>query len=104
MVRVLSGPDRACCVVTAGERGCWYSERGGGVRHLAAFQVETVDTTGCGDVFHGAYAACIARGETVHRAIQVATAAAGIKATRRGGRSGIPGLPTIKRFLKERGF
>jgi sugar/nucleoside kinase (ribokinase family) len=100
MVRALSRPDRACCVVTAGKRGCWYSERGGIVQHMPAFQVQTVDTTGCGDVFHGAYAACIAQGETVVRAIQIATAAAGIKATQPGGRSGIPDLSTVERFLK----
>jgi len=101
MVRGLSGPDRACCVVTAGERGCWYAERGGEVLHVPAFPVAVVDTTGCGDVFHGGYAACLARGYSVHRAIQVATAAAGLKATRPGGRSGIPDLPTVQRFLEE---
>jgi len=99
MVRALSGPDRPCCVVTAGERGCWYSEHGGEVRHFPAFRVQVVDTTGCGDVFHGAYAACIARGKSVSSAIQIATAAAGIKATQPGGRSGIPNLPTIERYL-----
>lgn len=101
MVRALSEPDRVCRVVTAGERGCWYSEYGGRVRHVPAFQVQAVDTTGCGDVFHGAYAACIARGKTIARAIQIATAAAGIKATQPGGRSGIPDLSTVERFLRE---
>jgi sulfofructose kinase len=98
-VHALSRPDRACCVVTGGERGCWYSEYGGQVRHCPAFQVQVVDTTGCGDVFHGAYAACIARGEGVDRAIRVATAAAGIKATQPGGRKGIPDLATVNHFL-----
>jgi sulfofructose kinase len=100
VVRALSRADRACCVVTAGERGCWYSEYGGEVRHFPAFRVQVVDTTGCGDVFHGAYAACVARGEGVSRAIRVATAAAGIKATQPGGRSGIPDLATIEDFLR----
>ena len=100
MVRALSNPDRTCCVVTAGERGCWYSERGGEVRHFPAFRVQAVDTTGCGDVFHGAYAACIAQEESVNRAIQIATAAAGIKATRSGGRSGIPNRAAIDLFLQ----
>jgi sulfofructose kinase len=98
-VRALSRPDRACCVVTVGESGCWYSEYGGPVRHFPAFQVQVVDTTGCGDVFHGAYAACIARGEDVNRAIQVATAAAGMKAMQPGGRKGIPDLDAVGRFL-----
>jgi sulfofructose kinase len=102
MVRALAGPERACCVVTVGDQGCWYSEWGGDVRYFPAFQVEVVDTTGCGDVFHGAYAACIAWGESVDRAIRVATAAAGMKATKPGGRSGIPDLPTVERFLDSR--
>ena len=101
MVRALYKPNRACCVVTAGDRGCWYSERGGKVRHFPAFQVQAVDTTGCGDVFHGAYAASIVRGESISRAIQMATVAAGIKATQPGGRSGIPDLSTIERFLND---
>lgn len=100
IVRELSGPERACCVVTDGERGCWYlRERGGDVHHLPALQVQAVDTTGCGDVFHGAYAACLARGESVHLALQVATVAAGLKATRPGGRSGIPDRATIDQVL-----
>ena len=94
------GGARACCAVTAGASGCFYSERGGGVQHFPAFQVDVVDTTGCGDVFHGAYAATIARGESVMRAIQVATAAAGIKATRPGGRAGIPDREALEAFLQ----
>jgi len=86
-------------VVTSGAQGCWYSERGGAVRHFPAFQVQAVDTTGCGDVFHGAYAACMAWGYGVERAIEVASAAAAIKATQPGGRSGIPTLPAVESFL-----
>jgi len=101
MVRALTESCRAwCIVVTAGERGCWYSERGGEIQHVPALKVQVVDTTGCGDVFHGAYAACLARGESVHTAIRVATAAAGIKATQPGGRSGIPDRAAIDRFMK----
>jgi len=99
-VRRLS-ESRACCVVTAGQQGCWYSERGGQVRHVPAFKVPVVDTTGCGDVFHGAYAACLARGDGMSQAIRVATAAAAIKATRPGGRNGIPNQMTIDSFLRE---
>ncbi len=99
IVRALSGPERACCAVTAGERGCWYSERGGEVRHVPAFPVRVVDTTGCGDVFHGAYAACIAQGESVGTAILVATVAAALKATHPGGRSGIPSRAMVDNYL-----
>ncbi len=101
MVRALFSPGRAACVVTAGEQGCWYADRqtGGEVRHQPAHRVEAVDTTGCGDVFHGAYAAMIARGEPVARAVAVATVAAGLKATQPGGRRGIPDWATVERYL-----
>ena len=101
MVHALSRPDRACCVVTVGEQGCWYSEHGGDVHHLPALSVQAVDTTGCGDTFHGAYAACVAQGESVRTALQVATVAAGIKVTRPGGRSGIPHRAMIEQVLQK---
>jgi sulfofructose kinase len=99
----LARPDRACCAVTAGAQGCWYSEYGRPVRHFPAFSVDVVDTTGCGDVFHGAYAASIAGGEGVDLAIEIATATAGLKATQPGGRAGIPDRATVEQFLKARG-
>lgn len=99
MVRALSNPERACCVVTGGDQGCWYAERGGTVHYVPAFRVQVVDTTGCGDVFHGAYAARIAAGDSVADAIRVAAATAALKATQPGGRSGIPKLARVQEFL-----
>jgi sulfofructose kinase len=99
-VLVLASDGRACSVVTDGKRGCWYAERGGPVEHVPALDVEVVDTTGCGDVFHGAYAACLARGESTAQAMRVATIAAGIKATRHGGRAGIPDRAAVDQILR----
>lgn len=101
MARALLGSGRAAVVITAGEEGCWYAEQrtGGEVCHQSAYRVEVVDTTGCGDVFHGAYAAMIARGAAVAHAVAVATVAAGLKTTQPGGRRGIPDLATIEGVL-----
>ncbi len=91
----------ACVVVTAGERGCWYGggAAGDGVRHQPAYPVPVVDTTGCGDVFHGVYAACVARGEPIDAAVRMASAAAAIKATQQGGRAGIPTRAAVDNLL-----
>ena len=93
--------SRAAVVVTVGAEGCWYlsSEQSGRARHQPAFRVNTVDTTGCGDVFHGAYAAGLARGLGLAERVRLATAAAAIKATRTGGQKGIPTRAEVEAFL-----
>ena len=100
IIEALWTSSRTCVVVTTGSLGCWYKEKGGKISHVPAIKVDTIDTTGCGDVFHGAYAACLARGESIARAIRVATITAGIKAAHPGGRSGIPDLETVENFIK----
>jgi len=96
MVHAMARKDRDVTVVTAGAQGCWYCLQGDAVYHVPALKVKVVDTTGCGDVFHGAYAASIASGEDIHRAIRVATITAGIKASCPGGRSGIPSRAKVE--------
>lgn len=100
MARRLLIPGRAAVVVTAGERGCWYAGPDGAVCHRPALRVEAVDTTGCGDVFHGAYAAMLARGAPLARAVAVATVTAGLKATQPGGRSGISDWAALEGWIK----
>jgi sulfofructose kinase len=104
MLAGLGSHERAATVITAGNEGCWWNALGGPVEHLPALAVKVVDTTGCGDVFHGAYAAAIARGETIRHGLEIATVAAGLKATRPGGRAGIPDLPTVERLLQDQPF
>ena len=95
---------RTCTIVTAGDQGCWYAcgAAAGDIRHIPAYTVQVVDTTGCGDVFHGAYAAGITWGWSISRCIRFASAAAAIKATKTGGRAGIPDRATVEQFLRER--
>ena len=96
---------RHAAVVTCGSEGCWYiaAETQPSPRRQPALAVEVVDTTGCGDVFHGAYTAAIAREQDVPAAVGFATAAAALKATRRGGQEGIPSLAAVTALLQERG-
>lgn len=94
---------RRALVVTAGEEGSWYVVEGRPPVHQPAFAVGAVDTTGCGDVFHGAYAAALVRGLDLSEVVRFASAAAALKATRRGGQLGAPTRPMVEAFLKERG-
>jgi sulfofructose kinase len=46
---------------------------------LPAFHVEARDTTGAGDIFHGAFALAVAEGRTVGEALVFASAAAAVR-------------------------
>jgi len=102
-VQALVAPGRQAVVVTCGGDGCWY--QGVGVpappRHQPAFDVEVVDTTGCGDVFHGAYAAGLAEGLDLAARVRLAAATAALSATRSGGQAGIPDRQAVQAFLEE---
>jgi len=71
-------------VVTLGAEGGLYLDEGC-VRRFAARPVSVVDTTGAGDVFHGAFAAGISKGWTLEKSIDLANRAAALRCTAIGG-------------------
>jgi len=77
--------------VTRGRAGVSWCE-GGQFNRRPAYAVDAVDTTGAGDVFHGAYAFAVGGGLGVADAMSFASAAAALKCTRASGRDGIPGF------------
>jgi sugar/nucleoside kinase (ribokinase family) len=104
MVNRLWDPIRAVVAVTCGAEGAWYRARGDRQSSfLPAYRVEAVDSTGCGDVFHGAYALGLARGMGVTARLRLASATAAIKSTKPGGQAGIPDWKTVAAFLRDRG-
>lgn len=105
IVERLWSDSRTTVAVTCGAEGCWYriDRETARVEHQPAFQVNAVDTTGCGDVFHGAYACALAGGLDLTECIRFASAAAALKAMRAGGQAGIPNRAAVETFLRERG-
>ncbi|WP_176236392.1 carbohydrate kinase family protein [Candidatus Hakubella thermalkaliphila] len=68
-----------------------------------AYRVEVVDTTGAGDVFHGAFLHGLLRGWDLERVADFANAVAALKCTRLGGRGGIPTFSETMAFLRMKG-
>lgn len=100
LASALWSPHRAAVVVTAGARGCWYRSKGAdSVQHQPALPVAANDTTGCGDVFHGIYAAELAAGRTIECCVRSATAAAAVRACGGGEADGIPSRAEIEQVL-----
>ena len=87
--------------VTRGREGVlWLDEAG--AHSQPAFAVQVIDTTGAGDVFHGAYALAIAEGAAVDAAMRFASAVSALKCTGKGGRVAIPTREQTLAFLRER--
>jgi sulfofructose kinase len=85
-------------VITDGAWGCWYwddAER----LHQPAFPVEVVDTTGAGDVFHGAYLYATLQDWPARRCLAFAAATAALKCRALGGRAGIPTRQEVEEIL-----
>jgi sulfofructose kinase len=100
-VTQLARSVRACTAATDGSRGCWFVAGEKSVAHQSGFPVTVVDTTGCGDVFHGVYAAAVVKGMTPCEAIRYAAAAAALNATKRGAQKGIPNTLAVERLIAE---
>jgi len=93
----------ALVIVTLGARGA-VARIEGALESFPAYAVEAVDTTGAGDVFHGAFAVACLEGMALREALDFSNAVAAIKCRQAGGRAGIPrSLEEVERFRRETG-
>ncbi|MDR0400037.1 MAG: carbohydrate kinase family protein [Treponema sp.] len=86
--------------VTRGAAGCVGLVEGEHIQ-VPTFDVPVKDTTGAGDVFHGAYIAAMLEGLPHRECARYANAVSSIKCMFVGGRTGIPNRETLGRFLKD---
>ena len=86
--------------VTDGENGTFHVDADG-MKHTPAFPVETKDTLGAGDIWHGAFALALTEASDEGHATWFANAAAALKCTEFGGRKGCPDREALERFLEE---
>ena len=92
------GPKTVMC--TLGDKGAM-AVIDGKVESFPAYPAVALDTTGCGDVFHGAYLVALLDGMECVDAIHFASAVSGIKCQRIGGRAGIPTKDEALAFMKQ---
>ncbi|MBP1583690.1 MAG: hypothetical protein J6866_07030 [Victivallales bacterium] len=85
--------------ITMGPQGS-LARSGGKDYRCPAVTVQAVDTTGCGDSFHGAFAVRYQETEDVQESLRFASAVAALKCLQLGGRAGIPGRRQVEEFLQ----
>ncbi len=101
-VRALAELVPGTVIVTRGSRGAavlWEGE----IEEVPGFSVQPTDTTGAGDVFHGAFIHALFQDLSVYDCIRFANAAAVLSCARYGARAGIPTLEQVRARLAEPG-
>ena len=88
--------------VTSGADGAVVRDRTETV-FVPGYQVPVVDTTGAGDVFHGAFVAGVVWGWPLQECLRLANAVAALKCRTLGGRAGIPSLEETRAFVRQTG-
>jgi sugar/nucleoside kinase (ribokinase family) len=99
----LAGMGPNLVIATQGKNGSWLVE-GGKIKKNPAFDVPVTDTTGAGDVFHGAFLTAYLRGMSVPGSIRYAGACSALNCMSLGGRRGIPGREVLERFMADHAF
>ena len=84
--------------MTLGAHGALALENGRFI-YSPGFKVNCIDTTGAGDVFHGAFCYSVLAGMSIEQALEFSNAAAALNCTKLGARGGIATLGEVKALL-----
>ena len=69
--------------------------------HTPAFRIPVIDTTGAGDVFHGAYLLGLVKGWSLRRIASFSSAVSAIHSTVLGNQKGIPTVAEVETFVQK---
>ncbi|MBP1970825.1 ribokinase [Virgibacillus natechei] len=86
-------------IITKGDEGVAFYDDGAD-QFVQGFHVEVKDTTGAGDTFNGALAACLGSGLPIDEAVQFANAAAALSVTKVGAQGGMPTSREVEKFIR----
>lgn len=101
LVEMSSWGSKRIIGCTLGEKGSKFVI-GGKVVDFPSFPAQkVVDTTGCGDVFHGSFLNAYVSGMDMETCIRFASASASRKCALPGGRAGIPDRETVLQMIGE---
>lgn len=87
--------------ITLEEHGCLYTS-GNEIKIMPGLKLTPVDTTGAGDIFHGAFTYGLANGFDMDKIVIFANIAAGLSVTKMGSRLSIPSLSEVMDYYNAR--
>ncbi len=88
-------------IITLGKDGVCSLDSNGEHIHIAAYPVHAIDTTGAGDCFTGAMAACLAEDKTLKESLDFASKAAALSVMKEGAQSSYPMREDVLKFTND---
>lgn len=89
-------------IITEGITGSWlFTDTINGYHQKAFSPGKVIDTTGCGDCYHGAFLYSYLKEEDLYKSIEFASAAAAINATTPGARTALPAECDVLEFINQ---
>ena len=88
-------------VITLEDKGCLYSVNNE-IKIMPGLKVQPADTTGAGDIFHGAFTYAISRGYDIEKCVRLSNIAAGLSVQKVGARLSIPTLVEVTNYYNEK--
>lgn len=87
-------------IVTLEANGCLY-EKDGELKIMTSLVVDAIDSTGAGDIFHGAFTYALANNYDLEKCLQISNTAGAISTKRVGGRNSVPTKEEIREYIND---
>lgn len=87
-------------VVTLEENGCLYKYNDE-IKIMPTLKVNPVDTTGAGDIFHGAFTYALSKGHNFEFCLKIANIAGSLSVTKLGSRFSVPSILEMKEIIND---
>lgn len=87
-------------VITLEDKGALY-QKDNIIKLMPSIKVKPVDSTGAGDIFHGAFAYSLLNHFDIEKTIMISNITGAISVTRLGGRYSMPALSEVKDMYKK---
>ncbi|MFV0275487.1 MAG: carbohydrate kinase family protein [Bacilli bacterium] len=88
-------------IITLGEHGCLYSIENK-IKIMPSLKMEAIDSTGAGDIFHGAFAYALGCGYDFEDCLRISTIAGALSVIKIGSRNSVPNLEDVLEIFEKR--
>ena len=88
-------------VITLEDKGAVFVDSDGYVKYMNTLEKNVVDTTGAGDIFHGAFTYAIANNYSLEDAVKLGNIAGALSTTKLGSKASIPELEDVMKYYEK---